>query len=121
MPLYEYHCDRCNHEWEDIETVDNRDLMPDCPNCVERSADPPDEYVRRLISLCHFNEKKWVSRTNEELKALEGKKTFLPGMRTAKETEVFYKTPEDPFTADDPWSVDMPGGPKEHDPIWGEV
>lgn len=37
MPNYEYQCRRCNHQWEDIQTISNRDrpLEHPCPQCGE--------------------------------------------------------------------------------------
>jgi putative FmdB family regulatory protein len=35
MPNYEYKCTGCNHKWEDIQTIGNRDLplAQACPQC----------------------------------------------------------------------------------------
>ncbi len=44
MPIYEYHCQKCNQDFERLVLGDER---PDCPAC--RSAD-----VCRLMSSCGF-------------------------------------------------------------------
>lgn len=48
MPNYEYKCTGCNHKWEDIQTIGNRDLplTQACPQCktngtVARGWDSP--------------------------------------------------------------------------------
>jgi len=40
MPNYEYKCTGCNHKWEDIQTIGNRDLplAQPCPECKQSGA-----------------------------------------------------------------------------------
>ena len=41
MPLYEYHCDECETEFESLQSIRERDNA-DCPECGKRA--------RRLLS-----------------------------------------------------------------------
>ena len=45
MPIYEHHCDACEHEWEDLFKMS--DPVPkECPSCHKKGK------IRRLISWC---------------------------------------------------------------------
>lgn len=46
MPLYEYRCDACAHEFEDIRSVSEEGPLP-CPKCGEPQA-------RRMVSAVHL-------------------------------------------------------------------
>ena len=46
MPLYEYHCDCCRHEFEAEQKVTDEPLK-ECPKCKVCA-------IRRLISGCSF-------------------------------------------------------------------
>ena len=43
MPIYEYKCESCGHEYEQLRRMSDADLNLECPDC--RS-----EHVRRLLS-----------------------------------------------------------------------
>ena len=43
MPIYEYKCSRCGHEFEEL--VFSRDETPPCPDCGSKD-------VERLMSAC---------------------------------------------------------------------
>lgn len=42
MPLYEYRCDSCELETEELRTIANRDTRLACPRCTEP--------MRRVVS-----------------------------------------------------------------------
>ncbi len=44
MPIYEYHCDNCNHDFEYL--VFGKE-QPECPSCKGKN-------VNKLISACGF-------------------------------------------------------------------
>jgi len=46
MPIYEYHCESCNHEFEELLNVSKRDepINNPCPECNEKS-------IRKGVSL----------------------------------------------------------------------
>ena len=44
MPIYEYHCDNCNHDFEYL--VFGKE-QPECPSCRGKN-------VNKLISACGF-------------------------------------------------------------------
>ena len=46
MPIYEYGCKNCGHEWEDMQRITD-DPLTDCPSCGEPQA-------KRLISQTSF-------------------------------------------------------------------
>jgi putative FmdB family regulatory protein len=46
MPIYEYICDRCGHEFEEMQRITD-DPLDSCPKCARRS-------VHRLISKTSF-------------------------------------------------------------------
>lgn len=46
MPIYEFHCDTCNGEFEQFRSIRDEGL-PECPSCESKS-------VRRLISATSF-------------------------------------------------------------------
>ena len=46
MPIYEYECKDCGHEWDEMQKI-TADPLTDCPECKARSA-------RRLISRTSF-------------------------------------------------------------------
>ena len=33
MPIFEYRCDGCGHEFEELESIANRDKRRECPAC----------------------------------------------------------------------------------------
>jgi putative FmdB family regulatory protein len=33
MPIFEYRCDDCGHEFEELESIANRDKPRECPAC----------------------------------------------------------------------------------------
>ncbi|MBD3349709.1 MAG: zinc ribbon domain-containing protein [Candidatus Eisenbacteria bacterium] len=37
MPLYEYCCGKCGHEFEELESIADRDKPRKCPECGSRS------------------------------------------------------------------------------------
>ena len=43
MPLYEYQCDNCGEEFEQIVSFSQADLLPPCPECGK-------EYTHKKIS-----------------------------------------------------------------------
>ena len=45
MPIYEYHCDACNKDFEELIFGDD---LPACPHCGARA-------TRRLMSRCAFS------------------------------------------------------------------
>ena len=47
MPIYEYACDRCGHEFETLQKM-SEDPLKDCPSCHEPS-------LRRLVSAAGFH------------------------------------------------------------------
>ncbi|QTA92679.1 FmdB family zinc ribbon protein [Desulfonema magnum] len=44
MPIYEYHCDKCNHNFECLVLGSDQ---PECPSCNSKE-------VNKLISACGF-------------------------------------------------------------------
>lgn len=46
MPLYEYHCDACEHEFEALQKMSDEQLVH-CPACEE-------EGLRKLVSAAGF-------------------------------------------------------------------
>ena len=46
MPIYEYRCDRCGHEFEIIQKMSD-DPLTDCPDCGEAG-------LRKLVSAAGF-------------------------------------------------------------------
>lgn len=46
MPLYEYHCDACEHEFEALQKMSDEPLVH-CPACDE-------EALRKLVSAAGF-------------------------------------------------------------------
>jgi len=50
MPLYEYKCDNCGYEFEEIHSINDQNVPCDqyCPNCEEEG------FVRRLLSCVSF-------------------------------------------------------------------
>jgi putative FmdB family regulatory protein len=50
MPIYEYKCDNCGYEFEEIRAEKDKDIPCDmyCPGCEEEG------FVRRLISAGSF-------------------------------------------------------------------
>ncbi len=43
MPLYEYRCEKCEHTFEDLVPLEDRDNGSACPKCSSKQ-------VRRLVS-----------------------------------------------------------------------
>ncbi|MFN2298769.1 MAG: FmdB family zinc ribbon protein [Anaerolineales bacterium] len=46
MPLYEYVCEDCRHEFEELRPMDRADGDAPCPDCGSRR-------TRRKLSLCN--------------------------------------------------------------------
>lgn len=44
MPIFEYRCDTCGHEFEELESVADRDKPRKCPECGKKG-------VERVISV----------------------------------------------------------------------
>lgn len=47
MPIYEYHCNNCNHQFETIQKM-NEDELVECPKCNEPK-------LKKLISPSTFH------------------------------------------------------------------
>ena len=45
MPIYEYHCEKCGHDFECL--LFRSDDQPDCPDCSSKK-------VKRQMSACGF-------------------------------------------------------------------
>ncbi len=73
MPIYEYSCTKCQHEFEDI--VGIHELQPNCPRCAQS--------VERKISLTSFRLKGggWYAD------AYAGKSNSTPISKPAKEKD----------------------------------
>jgi putative FmdB family regulatory protein len=48
MPIYEYHCEQCGHDFESL--VFGTEEPDDCPGCNGKN-------IRRLMSACGFKSK----------------------------------------------------------------
>ncbi len=46
MPIYEYRCDACGHEFERLQKI-SEDLLQECPDCGEKA-------LKKLVSAAGF-------------------------------------------------------------------
>ena len=49
MPVYEYECEKCNHQFEYMRFT-SRDPLPECPNCKNKK-------VKRVLSAGNIRNK----------------------------------------------------------------
>jgi putative FmdB family regulatory protein len=57
MPLYEFHCSKCDLKFEVVLDVRDYDRLPPCPKCGTA------EYVRHVVSSFHVQAPKKADRT----------------------------------------------------------
>jgi len=48
MPLFEYRCPKCKHEFEKLVSGRDREKLPDCPKCKESK-------MQKLVSRSSFS------------------------------------------------------------------
>lgn len=39
MPIFEYRCGKCGHEFEELETIADRDKPRECPSCGRKGVE----------------------------------------------------------------------------------